>query len=201
LWQDFAQLLTAPALAQDDLVQDFLELMDQLGLRHADWAGLGDPLIAPEAMDEFRRVLAAAAANLKSEAKLVKVAPTNPGIEIRKPAPGVGLVYVLFGTRGYAIPGRVVLAQVGVDDPQRLPRSEAYRPQPFEVLPGAHAFHYSGSGTARWNKNLHFTRHYEIPFDLILSVPPEEAGEMVCSLVKGLLEHIRGDVRSAFDRR
>ena len=192
-WQDFAKLLTEPALAQDDLVQDFAELMDHLGLRHSDWAGLGDPLIEAEAKSEFRRVLATAAKRLASEAELVKLAPRNPGIEFRKPAPGVGLVYVLFGARGHALRGRVVLAQVGVDSPDRLPRGDSTWHQHFEVLPGARALYYAGKGVARWNKDMHFARYYEVPFDLMLAKSTAETIEAVCNVVKGVLGHIRSE--------
>jgi hypothetical protein len=192
-WQDFARLLSEPALAEDDLVQDFVEVMDHLGLRYSDWAGIGDPLIAAEAKSEFRRVLAAAAKRLSSEAELVKLAPRNPGIELRKPAPGVGLVYFLFGARGHALRGRVALAQVGVDSPDRLPRSDAIRHQHFDVLPGARALYYAGKGVARWNKDMHFARYYEIPLDLMLAKSSAETIEAVCAVIKGVLGHLRSE--------
>ena len=186
--------MNEPALAQDDLVQDFVELMDHLGLRHSDWAGVGDPLTDAGAQSEFRRVLAAAAKKLRSEAELVKLAPRNPGIEFRKPAPGVGLVYFLFGTRGHAFRGRVALAQVGVDSPDRLPRSESAPVQHVEVLPGARACYYKGSSTASWNKDMHFARYYEVPFDLMLAPSTAQTVEVVCTVVKGVLGHLRAEI-------
>lgn len=52
--------------------------------------------------------------------RAARVARRNPGIELRKPASGLGLAYFLFGTRGHVLRGRVVLAQIGVDSPEAV---------------------------------------------------------------------------------
>ena len=200
-WQDFAEWLAEPPFAGDDLVLDFREVMEHLGLQRSQWAGLGDPLTDAEASRRFRSILDDAAKKLAGEAKVVKLAPRNPGIQLRKPAPGVALVYLLFGARGLLLTGRVVRAQVFVESDNVLKWAGEDVPKVDQVMPGLVGVMFKGFGMAPWNRNLRCARYYETRFDTLLTSPMETVADDICRLVRGLLSDVRRDVLDENGRR